>query len=384
MSEEEAFAMSIKKRYDLMIPGPVSVEDEVLAEMAQPIVAHYGREWSDLFNETVEMAKQVFQTQSDLFIMVGSGHYGVEAALNSLVEPGEDVILVETGHFGHRAVELANSHLAKTHVIDVGWDDTVKPEQVAEALKAHPAAKVLTIVQNETSTGLANPIREVAQICSEHDVILMVDGVSSVGGMDLKVDEWGVDVCVTASQKCLEAPPGLVLVSVSQKAVDHMRARKTPIAGWAMNLLKWKEAADEGRFFQPYYITMAVSNVLALHKSLELILAEGLASRFARHQEVGAAFRDGVRKLGLEPYGSDEQASGIVGVFRVPEGYVDTDIVSFVKENHGIQIAGGLSRLTGKTVRVGHMGPGARMDKIVPVLDALEHWLSSEGLLRKK
>jgi hypothetical protein len=125
--------MSIKKRYDLMIPGPVSVEDEVLAEMAQPIVAHYGREWSDLFNETVEMAKQVFQTQSDLFIMVGSGHYGVEAALNSLVEPGEDVILVETGHFGHRAVELANSHLAKTHVIDVGWDDTVKPEQVAEA-----------------------------------------------------------------------------------------------------------------------------------------------------------------------------------------------------------------------------------------------------------
>lgn len=374
--------MAAQRRYDLMIPGPISVRGEVLAEMAQPVVAHYGPEWCSLFNDTVEMAKQVFQTRSDLFIMVGSGHYGVEAALNSLVEPGQEVIVVETGLFGHRAVELANSHRAHTHVIDVGWNDTVKPEQVADALKAHPAAKVVVMVQNETSTGLANPVREVANVCSEHDAIFVVDGVSSVGGMELKVDEWGVDVCVTASQKCLESPPGLVLVSVSEKAVDHMKARKEPIDGWAMNLLKWKEAADEGRSVQPYYITMAVNNVLALRKSLQFILGEGLPSRFARHRNVGAAFRNGLRDLGLEPLGSDEQASGIVGVFRVPGGHTDTEIISFIKENYGIQIAGGLGKLAGKTARVGHMGPAASMTRIVPVLYALEHWLDSEGFSR--
>ncbi len=380
--QEAVFSMEpTVKNYDLMIPGPISVRGEVLTEMAQPVVAHYGPDWVGVFNQTVEMAKQVFQTKSDLFIMAGSGHYGVEASLNSLVEPGEDVIIVSTGHFGDRAADLSRSHGANVHVLDVEWNDTVKPEQVDKALKDHPSVKTVAMVQSETSTGLANPVREVARVCSEHDAILIVDGVSSVGGMDIKVDEWGVDVCVSASQKCLEAPPGLYLVSVSQKAVEHMKARKIPISGWAMNLLKWKESADEGRAVQPYYITMAVNLVRALHTALEMVLAEGLEARFKRHEKIAAAFRKGITALGLEPVGREECASPTIGVFYVPEGYSDRDILTFVREKHGIQIGGGLGQLSGRTVRVGHMGPGANLDKIVPVLDALQDWLNQEGLL---
>lgn len=383
LSDRGAFRMD-KKRTNLMIPGPVAVDERVLASMDKPIVAHYGKDWAEFYNETVDMAKQVYQTRSDLFIMPGSGHYGVEASLNSLVEPGGELIVAETGHFGHRMTELAQSHGINTHVIDAGYGGVIQPDQIERALRAHPLAKVVAIVQNETSTGLTNPIHEVSQVCSAQGAILMVDGVSSVGGMDLKVDDWGIDVCVSASQKCLEAPPGLVLVSVSQKAVDHMRARKTPIPGWAMNLLKWKEVADKGKSFQPYYVSMAVSNVFALHTALKLILEEGLSSRFARHKKIADTFRRGVQALGLEPYGDDRYASPTIGVFNVPEGYQDKDIVSFFHEAHGMQIAGGLGELAGKTVRIGHMGPGARLEKIVPVLDALQDWLENEDLLGER
>lgn len=365
------------KHYDLMIPGPIAVDAEVLQQMASPVVAHYGPDWAAVFNDTVGLAKQVFRTQDDLFIMPGSGHIGVEAALASLVAPGDEVIIVDNGRFGHRAVELAGANGACVRPIEVEWGDVVSPCQVERAIAAHPGARVVVMVQSETSTGLANPVKDVAAVCREYDRIMMVDGVSSVGGMDIRVDEWSIDVCVTASQKCLEAPPGLTLVSVSDRAVKHMRQREKPVMGWAMNLLKWKDFADQDRDVQPYYVTMPVNNVLALRKALERILAEGLEARYERHRTVGQAFRDGLRRLGLEPVGRDCEASGTVGVFWVPQGHVDRDVVSFVRDNYGIQIAGGLGRFAERTVRVGHMGTAARMARIVPVLYALERWLES-------
>lgn len=367
------------KHYDLMIPGPIAVDGEVLREMVSPIAAHYGPEWAALYNDTVSLAKQVFCTSGELFIMPGSGHFGVEAGLASLVAPGDEAIIVDNGHFGHRAVELAQSHGVQVRSVNVEWGDTVTPGQVEQAIAAYPSARVVAMVQSETSTGLANPVREVAQMCREHGLIFMVDGVSSVGGMDIRVDEWGIDVCVAASQKCLGAPPGLVLVSVNDRAFDHMRSRKKPIMGWAMNLLKWKEHAEAGRNTQPYYVTMAVNNVLALRKALQLVLDEGLDARLRRHKDVGQAFRDGLRKVGLEPVGRDDQASGTVGVFWVPEGHVDRDVITYVRDVFGIQIAGGLGKWAGRAVRVGHMGTGARMSRIVPVLYALDQWLKSTG-----
>ncbi len=367
------------KHYDLMIPGPIAVDGEVLREMASPIVAHYGPEWATLFNDTVSLAKQVFRTSGELFIMPGSGHLGVEAGLASLVAPGDEAIIVDNGHFGYRAVELAQSYGVQVRSINVEWGDTVTPGQVEQAIAAYPNARVVAMVQSETSTGMANPVREVARVCREHGLVFMVDGVSSVGGMDIRVDEWGIDVCVAASQKCLGAPPGLALVSVSDRAFAHMRSRKEPIMGWAMNLLKWKEHADAGRNTQPYYVTMAVNNVLALRKALQLALDEGLEARVRRHMTVGCAFRDGLRHVGLEPVGRDDQVSGTVGVFWVPEGHVDRDVIAYLRDVYGIQVAGGLGKWAGRTVRVGHMGTSAHMSRIVPVLYALDQWLKSTG-----
>jgi len=365
------------KHYDLMIPGPIAVDGEVLREMASPIVAHYGPEWAALFNDTVALAKQVFRTDDELFIMPGSGHMGVEAGLASLLAPGDEAIIVDNGHFGHRALELAESHGVCVRAVNVDWGDTVCPSQVEQAIAEHPNARVVVMVQSETSTGLANPVREVAQVCRDRDRILMVDGVSSLGGMDIRVDEWDIDVCVAASQKCLGATPGLALVSVSDRAFAHMQSRKEPIMGWAMNLLKWKEHADAGRDTQPYYVTMAVNNVLALRKALQLLLDEGLDATVRRHRDVGQAFRDGLRKVGLEPIGRDDQASGTVGVFWVPEGHVDRDVIAYVRDVFGIQIAGGLGRWAGRAVRVGHMGTSAHMSRIIPVLYALDQWLKA-------
>jgi alanine-glyoxylate transaminase/serine-glyoxylate transaminase/serine-pyruvate transaminase len=365
------------RTYDLMIPGPVSVDADVMLEMASPVVAHYGTEWTRFYLETIETAKRIFQTQNDLFINVGSGHLGVESVICSMVEPGEKVIVVETGHFGHRISELAEAHDVHVHPVEVEWGKAVKPDQVEKAILRNSDAKVLALVHNETSTGLMNPIKEIAEVCRKHGVLLVVDGVSSIGGIDLRVDEWGVDVCIAASQKCLEAPPGLTLVSVSERAWKHMRARKTPIRGWYLNLLKWKDAAVEGKDVQPYYITMAVSNVIALRASMEKILQEGLQARFLRHKNVGHAFRQGVRDLGLQVLGADEEASGIVTVVLPPDGHTESEFISFLCDDYGIQVAGGLGKLAGKAIRVGHMGPGAKMTKIMPVLYGLKQWLIS-------
>lgn len=363
------------KRYELMIPGPVQVAEDVLKEMASPMVAHYGAEWAALFNDTVSLAKQVFRTSGDVFITPGSGHIGIEACLASLLAPSDEVIIVDNGVFGHRAIELAEAHGVCVHVVNVDWGEAACPDRVEQAAVAHPNARVVFIVQSETSTGIANPVREVAQVCRERGLIFMVDGVSSVGGMDVRVDEWGIDVCVTASQKCLESPPGLVMVAASDRAFDYMRSRKEPIKGWALNLLKWKEYAQTGRDTQPYYVTMAVNNVLALRRALQRILDEGLEARFSRHMAVGRAFRNGLRSLGIQPVGSDDHTSGTVSVFWVPEGHVDREVIAYIRDVFGIQIAGGLGKWAGRVVRVGHMGTGANMARTDRVLHGVGEWM---------
>lgn len=208
---------------------------------------------------------------------------------------------------------------------------------------------------------------------------LVVDAVSSLGGLELDVDGWGIDVCISASQKCLGAPPGLVLISVSDSAWAAMEDRRSSIPSWYLNLLRWKEFADRFPDYQPYFITMAVNNVLALRRSMEAILEEGLGACVARHQLVGRAFRQSLMAMGLTPVGDERFASGIVSVFKVPEGHSSKEIVRFLRDEFGIQVAPGLRELADTTVRVGHMGPGAEMTRILPVLFGIEEWLRREA-----
>ncbi|HHY46427.1 MAG TPA: alanine--glyoxylate aminotransferase family protein [Firmicutes bacterium] len=363
------------KGCDLMIPGPIPVENDVLLEMASPVVAHYGGEWARVYEETVELAKKIFRTKNQLFIWVGSGHAGIDAAMGSLLEPGDEILVPASGHFGIRLGEIAGSWGANVRSLSVAPGEVIQPEAVERELAAHPGIKVVGLVHHETATGLANPLKEIAQVVKRAGALLVVDAVSSLGGLELDVDGWGIDICVSASQKCLEAPPGLVLVSVSDAAWEAMKGRTSAIPGWYLNLLRWKEFADRFPDHQPYFITMAVNNVLALRRSMQLVLNEGLEARVARHRAVGLAFRRGLQAMGLAPVGDEHYASGIVSVFYVPEGHSSREIVEFLKEEFGIQVASGLRELAETTVRVGHMGPGARMTRIMPVLFGIEEWL---------
>lgn len=358
-----------------MIPGPVPVESDVLLEMASPVVAHYGSEWARVYGETVGLAKEIFRTRNQLFIWVGSGHAGIDAAMGSLLEPGDEILVPVSGHFGLRLGEIAESWGAHVRSFRVAPGEVVQPEDVERALAAHPGIKAVGLVHHETATGLANPLKEIAQVTKRAGAFLVVDAVSSLGGLELDVDGWGIDICISASQKCLESPPGLVLISVSDAAWEAMKKRRSAIPGWYLNLLRWKGSADRFPNHQPYFITMAVNNVLALRRSMQSVLDEGLKARVARHRAVGLAFRRGLQAMGLTPVGDERYASGIVSVFYVPEGHSSKEIVSFLKDEFGIQVASGLRDLVETTVRVGHMGPGARMTRIGPVLFGIEEWL---------
>jgi alanine-glyoxylate transaminase/serine-glyoxylate transaminase/serine-pyruvate transaminase len=372
----------MKNALGLMIPGPCPVESDILLEMASPMVAHYGPEWAGIFHETRELMKQVVGTQQDLFITVGSGHLAVETMISNALAPGETVLIVDNGHFARRAADIARLYGIEAIDLTLPWGSAASPETVAEAMCKHRSRgiKAVLLVQNESSTGVINPVESIARVVQSHGALMLVDGVSSIGCMDFQMDRWQVDLCVTASQKGLEAPPGLCMVAVSERAWEAIAGRRTPYAGWYMNLLLWRKFHQESYHFQPYGITMAVSNVLALRKSLQKIMQEGLQRRYLRHELVARFFRSGLRRLGLEPGSKEEACSSptITAAFGGPD-FCPRQAAQFLKERYGIMIAGGLSEWEGSVVRFGHMGPGATLAAVIPVLVGLAQLQAAGG-----
>ncbi|NPV51969.1 MAG: alanine--glyoxylate aminotransferase family protein [Firmicutes bacterium] len=361
--------------YQLMIPGPVEVNYEVLSQMSIPVRCHYGEDWAKIYNETVELCKKVVGTQEDLFIYVGSGHAGLDAAIGSLLEEGDKVLIPVNGFFGYRLAEIAASYMARVSLKEIEWGKPISTDEIESELINDTGIKAVLIVHHETSTGVVNPIREIAAICQKKDVLLIVDTVSSLGGLEVNMDEWGIDICVSASQKCLAAPPGLMLVAVGRRAWEKMQKRRSPVRGWYLNLLKWREYADNQRMVQPYFITMAVNNVLALRKSVEQILEEGLERRFERHRAIGAMVRTRIRHLGLEVLADESAASGLVTAVKLPPDLSAIDLMEFLRSRYNILVSNGLGPYVNKAIRIGHMARGAAPDRVIPLLFAIEEWL---------
>ena len=355
----------------LMIPGPVPVTDEVLAEMARPVVCHYGEEWTAFYNDTLDAARRVLGVAGDLFITVGSGHAGLDAAALAAAEPGERVLVLDNGVFGQRLAEICASWGLDVLVERWPWGRAVDPEGVASALRRHPEVRAVFMVHGETSTGVLNPAREVARVVREADRLFVLDAVSSAGIAPLQVDAWGIDVCVTASQKGLGAPPGLVLVAAGERLWQRVRARRRPIPGWYTNLARWKEFAIRQAAFQPYFITMAVNNVRALRRALALIEQEGLAARWQRHALVARRLRAGLRALGLAPEADDERALPGVTVFRTPPGITAPALRDRLRDEHGILVSTGLGAWRETHLRIGHMAAGATEAAVDEALAAL-------------
>lgn len=360
----------------LMIPGPVDVSDAVVAAMANQVVPHYGPEWTALYKETTFVLQSIFQTQGDVFLMVGSGSAGLDAAINSLFTPGEKVLVTVNGFFGDRIVQFSRAHGLRVVEAAADWGKPVDPLTVEQLLTDDRQISGMIAVHHETSTGVLNPIQEMGSLARKYGIPLIVDAVSSLGGEELKMDEWGVDICVTASNKCLESVPGVAPVAVGPNAWKVMQGKQPAAPGWYLNLRLWKQYLEEWGDWHPAPVTMATNTVIALNAALEELVHEGPANRIKRYWETASYFREEIQKIGFEMFANGPGASSCISaVYRLPQ--MDAPkFISYLLEEKEIHIAGGLGQTKGAIFRVGHMGKAGSHSYVDILLDAVKDYCS--------
>ena len=363
----------------LMIPGPVDVEDDVLAALAGQVLPHYGKEWVPIYQETVECLKQVFGTQNDLFLMPGSGSAGLDAALGSLVRSGDKVLVPQNGFFGQRLATIARAYGLDVCTVEAPLGQPIDPEGIRQRLAAEPDIQALALVHLETSTGVLNPLEEISAISREFAVPLIVDAVSSLGGVPLPVDEWGIDICVTVLNKCLACPAGVVPLSVSQQAWDQMDRKGNREHGWYLNLHTWKEFATKWASWHPYPTTLPTNLIVALLISLRRILGEGLAAHYERHARAAQIVREGLAQLGFEMFASEAHASPLLTAVCGLPGMDVEDLRRYLVEKWQIMVSGGLLELRGKIFRVGHIGKASSDEYSEMLLLGVEDYLRLRG-----
>ena len=358
----------MEQRLRLMIPGPIELAPEVLTPMAEPMVAHYGDEWTAFYKETIALLRRIFQTDGDVFLFPGSGSAGLDMALGSTLFPDGKVLIPQNGFFGERLEEIARSYTTSVRTIKAPVGQAIDLGVIERTLQDGDFDAVVC-VHCETSTGVLNPIGELAELCRSYGVLFIVDAVSSLAVEPLKMDDWGIDICVSASQKGLESPPGLGVVAVGERVWDRINRIESP--GWYLNLKVWREYENKWGDWHPHPVTHAVNNVKALRVGVERILAEGLENRFQRHRKMTERLRRELRKIHLEPYVPDEVASHGVTAVLGPEGKVE-ELLTYMRQQHKLLLAGSLGELKGKVFRIGHMGPGATYEAVKTVISALK------------
>ncbi|GAK60879.1 aminotransferase class V [Candidatus Vecturithrix granuli] len=356
------------KNLRLMIPGPVEVDPDVLAVMAKPMTPHYGKEWAEFYYETSRLLQKIFQTDGDLFIFPGSGSAGLDAAFAATVFPDGKLLIPKNGFFGERLEEIARTYSSQVHTLEFPVGQQIDLDQLEDTLRRNQF-DALALVHCETSIGMLTPVQEAAQLCRKYGVLCIIDAVSSLAIEPLEMDAWGIDLCVSASQKGLESPPGLGLAAVGKNAWKRIEHVKSP--GWFLNFKIWKKYEKQWGDWHPQPITHAVNNLKALRKGIDRVLEEGLEARFDRHRACTRQLRQGLQARGFELCVPDNSASHGVTSARDPRNKV-AELLAYLREEQGIALAGSLGELKGKVFRVGHMGTGATTEMINMVLTALD------------
>ena len=359
------------KQY-LMIPGPTPVPPTVVAAMSRPIGGHRTDEFAQMHKRIVEKLQVVFQTQNDIFVLTHSGTGGLETAVANTINPGDKVLALITGNFGERFAKIARAYGADVDEVHFGWGNDVDLKTVAEKL-AGTRYKVVLATQNETSTGVANDIAGIGALVAKTPALLLVDGVSGVGAIEIKVDEWGVDILCTASQKAMMLPPGLTMVSVSDKAWAVVSENKSP--RFYFSLLASKKSYEK---WNTAY-TPGVSLFYGLEAALDILMAEGMDNVYTRHALLAKATRAAIKALGLKLLAEDSCASNAITGVWAPEGTSADDLRKVLKNEFGITFAGGQAIMKGKIFRIAHMGFSDKMDVIIAI-SALEMALARLGL----
>jgi aspartate aminotransferase-like enzyme len=354
----------------LMTPGPAPVPEEVLLELARPVIHHRSAEAKEVITEVTAGLKEVFRTKNDVMILTASGTGAMEAAAVNTVPPGGKALVLNAGYFSNRWSNICKAFRINAVNLDTEWGHPVDPEQVANALNQHPDTVCVMGTLSETSTGTGHPVEAIGKIVAKTDAVFAVDGISGIGAMECQTDAWGVDILCVGSQKALMLPPGLAFISVSDKAwakIDAFESRS-----FYFNLKTARKKAQE--FDTPF--TPAHTLILALRASLKMIKAEGIENVWDRHRRMSEACQAGVKALGLELF-STRPAEGLTA-FRVPAGFKDSDIRNGLTKKFGITTVGGQDKLKGQIIRVGHMGYTDELD-VISGLAAIEMVLSELG-----
>ncbi|SNX53600.1 alanine--glyoxylate aminotransferase family protein [Thermoanaerobacterium sp. RBIITD] len=335
----------------LMTPGPTMVPSDVLDVCHLQPLHHRTPEFYELFSCLNSNLKKIFKTNMEVMTLTSSGTGGMEAVIANLFKRGDRVLIASIGHFGERFYEITKTYGLNSEIIDFGWGNAVDLERLEDTLKK-TSYKALLVTQNETSTGVTNDIKSISEVAKKYNIPIVVDAVSSLGGIPLEMDAWGLDAVVTCSQKCLMSPPGLSFVSLSERA--WKMAEESDLPKFYFDLKKARKGVLKDKPDTPY--TPAVSTIMATKKATDLLLNIGMEAVYKKQASIGQRVRNFVKELSLELFPDESISSDLITAIKVPEEYEAGKIIKYMSDNYGILITGGQAHLKGKIIRIGHMG----------------------------
>ena len=354
----------------LMVPGPAETWPEDLAEMARPVMPHYGEAFLEVWRDVRRLLGAIWGTRAEVIMIPGPGTAGTEMAVCGFAR--KKCIAVRCGAFSDRMIEILQAHRADVVDLCVPDRQAVSADRVADALREHPDAAAVCMVHSESATGTLHPVAEVAAVVRQSEALLVVDAVSSMGAVDFQMDRTGVDICWTASQKALGCPPGMAMVAINQRAWDFLAGNADNITGYVLNPLTWKWHVDNWAW-HPYPTSLPTPVFATMRKTLTRMVSMGLDAFHARQARAADMVRKGCRAVGFELYPeSDQIASPTVTALIPPPGLDEEAFRNSMLADHGVMIAGGFGDLRGRIVRIGHMGPGTEDSHILATLNAVE------------
>ncbi len=353
----------------LMGPGPSDIHPRIMKAMATPVIGHLDPQFIVIMDEVKDMLRQVFRTANDLtFPVSATGSAGMETCFVNLLAPGDEALVCVNGVFGGRMCDIVERCGAKLTRVDAPWGEPVDPVAVAEAL-GECSPKVVAIVHAETSTGVRQPLEEIGRMAHDAGALLLVDTVTSLGGIDVRVDDWGIDAVYSGTQKCIGGPPGLSPVSFSPAAVDVMEKRKAKVQSWYLDMTMVRNYWQGAK--RSYHHTAPITMVYSLHEALRIILEEGLEARFARHQRNHDLLRAGLEELGFEFLVAPKYRLPMLNAVKIPQGMEDAPVRQRLLDEYNIEIGGGLGDFAGKVWRIGLMGYSCTANHVNMLLSAL-------------
>ncbi len=364
----------------LLGPGPSPVHPRVLKAMSTNVVGHLDPDFLEVMNDCQVMLRDLFKTENRVtFPVSGTGSAGMEAAVCNVIEPGDKAIICVNGVFGSRMADVAGRYGAEVIQVEADWGLPIDPAALKKTLDANPDAALVGIVHAETSTGVLQPMEEIGAMCKDHGALLLMDCVTSLGGVPVEVDKWGVEIAYSGTQKCLSCPPGVAPFTISERALGKMRERKNKVASWYFDVSMIENYWGSDR---SYHHTGPITMNYAIREALRLIFEEGLETRFTRHALASKALQAGIEALGLSMFAREGSRTPTLNAVAITENIDDGGVRKQLLNDFNIEIGGGLGPVAGKAWRIGLMGHGARQENVVYLMSALEVIFKKMGYIK--